>query len=106
MVIAPVLIYEGGASMRTAVLSATMMLLVTTAFAQSLNEQPAIAHAYYGRDGFWHCDPGYVAGESGQCEQILDARRLSASGRLREFELAGRTSAGSDTQEHRGESVR
>jgi hypothetical protein len=79
--------------MRTALLSATVLLLVTNAYAQSLNEQPAIPHAHYGRDGFWHCDPGYAAGESGGCEPVVNPARFSASGRLREFEIAERMEA-------------
>lgn len=74
--------------MRTVLLSATVLLLVTNAYAQSLDEQPAVAHAHYGRDGFWHCDPGYAAGESGGCELVVNPARFSASGRLREFEIA------------------
>jgi hypothetical protein len=84
--------------MKTLLLSASVLLLVTNAHAQSLNEQPAIPHAHYGRDGFWHCDPGYAAGESGGCEQIVNPQLLSAYGRLREFELAERMSAGRSTR--------
>lgn len=69
-------------------LSAAVLLLISNAHAESSNEQPAVAHAYYGRDGFWHCDPGYAADESGACEPIVNAQRSSASGRLREFELS------------------
>lgn len=66
---------------------ATALLLTSNAHAQSSNEQPAVPHAHYGRDGFWRCDDGYAAGESGACEPLQNARRASASGRLREFEL-------------------
>ena len=79
--------------MRTILLSAAVLLLVANAYAQSLNEQPAISHAHYGRDGFWHCDPGFAAGESGECEPIVNPQLFSASGRLREFELTDRMSA-------------
>ena len=79
--------------MKTALLSATVLLLVTNVYAQSLNEQPAVPHAHYGRDGFWHCDPGYAAGESGGCELVVNPQRFSVSGRLREFEVAERSEA-------------
>ncbi|HSD10376.1 MAG TPA: hypothetical protein VLF14_05310 [Candidatus Binatia bacterium] len=84
--------------MRTLLLSATVLLLLTNAHAQSLNEQPAIPHAHYGRDGFWHCDPGYASGDSGVCERLVDPQRLSVYGRLREFELAERMSAAATMQ--------
>ena len=75
---------------RTILLSGAL-LLFTNAYAQTLNGQPAVPHAFYGRDGFWHCDPGYAAGESGGCERVVDPQRLSAWGRLREFEISERT---------------
>jgi hypothetical protein len=84
--------------MKPFLLSATVFLLVTSAYGESLNEQPAIPHAHYGRDGFWHCDPGYVAAQSGGCEPLVDPQLLSASGRLREFERAERLKASRDTQ--------
>jgi hypothetical protein len=94
-------VYEKGeAKMRMLLVSATVMLLAVSAYAESLNEQPAVPHAYYGRDGFWHCDPGYVSGSSGGCEEISNPRMLSVSGRLREFELAEGKSAVSDAQRH------
>jgi len=71
-------------------LSALVLALITNAYAQG--EQPAVAHAHYGRDGFWHCDQGYFTGESGACEPIVNAQRASAYGRLREFELSERMS--------------
>jgi hypothetical protein len=84
--------------MKTLLLSATVLLLVTNGYAQSVNEQPAVPHARYGRDGFWHCDPGYVAGESGGCEPVVDPRLLSVYGRLREFETTEQASTPRNTQ--------
>ena len=84
--------------MRTIILSATALLLVTNAYAQSLREQPAVPHAYYGRDGFWHCDPGYAAGESGGCEPVVNPQLFSATGRLREFETSERVNNTATTQ--------
>jgi hypothetical protein len=69
----------------TTLLAAAALLLVTRAYGQSAKEQPQVPHAHYGRDGFWHCDGGYAAGESGSCEPIV-AWRFSASSRLRELE--------------------
>src|SRR5262245_14957468 len=78
--------------MMKAFLVSTMAILLTTgAFAQSVNQQPEVPHAYYGRDGFWHCDPGYAAGESGGCELVANPQRLSAAGRLRELAMGERT---------------
>jgi hypothetical protein len=84
--------------MRTALLSATVLLLVTNAHAQSLTEQPAVPHAHYGRDGFWHCDLGYAAGDSGRCEPVVNPQRFSVSGRLHEFEIAERREASARMQ--------
>jgi hypothetical protein len=66
---------------------AAALFLAANAYAESANEQPAIAHAHYGRDGFWHCDQGYANGESGRCEVITNPSRSSAYTRLREYEL-------------------
>jgi len=74
-------------------ISATALLLITSAYAQSVNEQPEVPHAYYGRDGFWHCDAGYTAGESGGCELVENPQLLSAAGRLRELEMSERVNA-------------
>ena len=78
--------------MRTILLCVTTLLFVTTAYAEPV-EQPAVPHAYYGRDGFWHCDPGYAAGESGGCELVGNPQLLSAAGRLRELEMSERVNA-------------
>jgi len=61
------------------------LLLTANAYAGPSTDQPSVPHAHYGRDGFWHCDEGYITGESGSCERI-DYRRTSAYTRLREFE--------------------
>ncbi len=84
--------------MRTILIAAMTLLLTTSAYAQSVNQQPEVPHAYYGRDGFWHCDPGYAAGESGGCELVANPQLLSAGGRLRELEMSERTSAPVKTQ--------
>ena len=73
--------------MRTILVSAFALLLTTIAYAQSAKEQPEVPHAHYGRDGFWHCDPGYAAGESGGCEPVANPRLQSATGRLHEDEI-------------------
>ena len=74
----------------TTLLAAAALLLAIQANAQSTNEQPKVPHAYYGRDGFWHCQDGYAAGESGACEPVATVRRSSASVRLRELERSER----------------
>jgi hypothetical protein len=84
--------------MKKMILLSMTLLLFTNAYAQSLNEQPAVPHAYYGRDGFWHCDPGYAAGESGGCEPVVNPQRLSSAGRLHEFEISERMNAAARTQ--------
>jgi hypothetical protein len=84
---------RGRAMMRTILISAMALLLTTGAYAQSMNQQPEVPHAYYGRDGFWHCDPGYAAGESGGCELVGNPQLLSAAGRLRELEMSERVNA-------------
>jgi hypothetical protein len=71
-------------------LALASLLLTANAYAGPSTDQPSVPHAHYGRDGFWHCDEGYITGESGSCEQV-DYRRTSAYTRLREFE-DGRTS--------------
>jgi hypothetical protein len=76
---------------RTTILLATgVLLLVTNAHAQSSKEQPKVANAHYGRDGFWHCDDGYAAGETGACEPVAKVWRSSTSFRLRELERSER----------------
>jgi hypothetical protein len=79
--------------MRTILVSAFTLVLTTGAYAQSVSQQPEVPHAYYGRDGFWHCDPGYAAGESGGCELLANPQLFSAAGRLRELERSERTNA-------------
>jgi hypothetical protein len=86
--------------LRTILLSVTALLLVTNAYAQSMSEQPAVPHAYYGRDGFWHCDPGYAAGESGGCEPVVNPLLFSTAGRLREFEISERMNTTAPTHAH------
>jgi hypothetical protein len=66
-------------------LALASLLLAANAYAGPSNDQPRVPHAHYGRDGFWHCDDGYITGESGACEPV-DYRRTSAYTRLREFE--------------------
>ena len=66
-------------------LALSAFLLTANAYAGPSTEQPRVPHAHYGRDGFWHCDDGYITGESGTCEP-LDYRRTSAYTRLREYE--------------------
>jgi len=68
-------------------LALASLLLVANAYAGPSTDQPRVPHAHYGRDGFWHCDDGYITGESGSCEPV-DYRRTSAYTRLREFEDA------------------
>lgn len=71
-------------------LTATVLFLaVPDARPQSSDEQPAIPHAHYGRDGFWHCDEGYATGESGACEAVASGSASSTYTRLREFERSG-----------------
>ena len=67
-------------------LGAATLLLATNAWAQSSDNQPSMPHAYYGRDGFWHCEQGYAAGESGACEEIKEGWRYSTFTRLRRAE--------------------
>jgi hypothetical protein len=69
-----------------ALLAAATLFLATGAFAESSDNQPSIPHAYYGRDGFWHCERGYVAGESGACEPIKETWRYSTFTRLEKAE--------------------
>jgi len=71
-------------------LAAAALLLATQAHAQSSKEQPKVANAHYGRDGFWHCDDGYAAGETGACEPVAKVWRSSATFRLRELERSER----------------
>jgi hypothetical protein len=66
-------------------LSAAVLLLAANAYAGPSTDQPRVPHAHYSRDGFWHCDDGYITGESGTCEPV-DYRRTSAYTRLREFQ--------------------
>jgi hypothetical protein len=66
-----------------AMLGALTLLVATSAFAQSMDNQPKIPHAFYGRDGFWHCEPGYRAGETGACEPLQENWRYSTFTRLR-----------------------
>jgi hypothetical protein len=68
-------------------LALAALLLAANAYAGSSTDQPSVPHAHYGRDGFWHCDDGYITGESGSCEPV-DYKRTSAYTRLREFEDA------------------
>jgi hypothetical protein len=82
-----------GRAMTKMIILSGALLLFTNAYAQSVNQQPEVPHAYYGRDGFWHCDPGYAAGESGGCELVGNPQLLSAAGRLRELEASERMSA-------------
>ena len=74
----------------TTLLAAAALLLATQAYAQSSKEQPKVPHAYYGRDGFWHCDDGYAAGETGACESVAIVWRSSTFSRLRELERSER----------------
>ena len=67
-----------------------MLLSVGTAWAQYTETQPKVPHAFYGRDGFWHCDPGYRAGESGGCEAIAEGWRYSTFTRLQRAESEDR----------------
>ena len=71
-------------------LAAAALLLAANAYAGPSTDQPRVPHAHYGRDGFWHCDDGYLAGESGACEPA-DYRRSSAYTRLRDYEDAEST---------------
>lgn len=68
-------------------LALAALLMGANAYAGPSTDQPRVPHAHYGRDGFWHCDDGYITGESGSCEPV-DYRRTSAYTRLREFEDA------------------
>jgi hypothetical protein len=74
---------------RTMLLSVATLALLTAAngYSQSSDEQPPVPHAHYARDGFWHCDEGYVTGESGACEAASSASRSTYT-RLREVERA------------------
>ena len=74
----------------TTLLAAAALLLAAQAHAQSSKEQPKVPHAYYGRDGFWHCDDGYAAGETGACEPVAIVWRSSTFSRLRELERSER----------------
>jgi hypothetical protein len=74
-----------------ALLVGAMLLSVGTARAQySEDNQPRVPHAFYGRDGFWHCEPGYRAGESGGCEATTDGWKYSAFTRLKRAESEDR----------------
>lgn len=73
---------------RMMLLATAALLLASGVWAQPSTEQPRVAHAHYGRDGFWHCDDGYSIGESGTCEALSNGWRRSAFTRLREFERA------------------
>jgi hypothetical protein len=74
---------------RTMLLSVAALALLAAAngYSQSSDEQPPVAHAHYARDGFWHCDEGYVIGESGACE-AAPSSPSSMYNRLREAERA------------------
>lgn len=74
-----------------ALVSAGVLLLLGTAQAVPPSDLPKVANAHYGRDGFWHCDAGYSAGDSGTCEPIVNPERSSVYGRLRDFEISERT---------------
>jgi hypothetical protein len=80
---------QGRIQMKTTskLLALAALLLAANAYAGPSNDQPRVPNAHYGRDGFWHCDEGYITGESGSCERV-DYRRTSAYTRLREFEDA------------------
>jgi hypothetical protein len=80
---------------RITILAAAALVFATGAFAQPSNDQPSVPHAHYGRDGFWHCDDGYVIGESGACEVMTNGWHRSAFTRLREFERADMAEANS-----------
>jgi hypothetical protein len=70
-------------------LVAATLLVGANAYAGPSTDQPRVPNAYYGRDGFWHCNDGYLTGESGACEPA-DYRRSSAYTRLRDFDDAER----------------
>jgi hypothetical protein len=70
-------------------LSVATLLLAANAYAGPSTDQPRVPNAYYGRDGFWHCNDGYLTGEDGTC-QPADYRRSSAYTRLRDFDDAER----------------
>ena len=80
-------------------LSVAALALLTAAngYSQSSDEQPPVAHAHYARDGFWHCDEGYVTGESGACEAASSAPR-SMHSRLREVERSDQASEQGNAQ--------
>ena len=72
--------------------AAALMVIVVAPAAKAEEElsQPVMAHAHYGRDGFWHCDEDYLPAENtGVCtpaSEVFD--RTSVYGRLRQFELS------------------
>jgi len=67
-------------------MGAAALFAAANAWAQSSDSQPTPPHAYYGRDGFWHCESGYVAGESGGCEEVKEGWRYSTFTRLQQAE--------------------
>jgi hypothetical protein len=73
-------------------LSAAALFLVANANAEEVTSQPAMAHAHYGSDGFWHCDDGYLPAENtGVCTpEVLVRDRVSVYMRLRQFSEAAR----------------
>ncbi len=75
---------------RSTLLAVATLLMAANAYAGPSTDQPRVPHAHYGRDGFWHCDEGYLAGESGACEPA-DYRRTSAYTRLRDYQDADDT---------------
>jgi hypothetical protein len=82
---------EGAPVMRTRTMllsvAALTLLAAANGYSQSSDEQPPVPHAHYARDGFWHCDEGYVTGESGTCEAAPSVPRSTYT-RLREVERA------------------
>ena len=74
-----------------ALLVGAMLLSVGNAWAQySEDNQPRVPHAFYGRDGFWHCESGYRAGESGGCEATTEGWKYSVFTRLQRAESEDR----------------
>jgi hypothetical protein len=74
-----------------ALLMGVVLLSAGTAWAQySEDNQPKVPHAFYGRDGFWHCDAGYRAGEDGGCEATTDGWKYSVYTRMQRAESEDR----------------
>ncbi|MET0153535.1 MAG: hypothetical protein ABW298_13120 [Candidatus Binatia bacterium] len=84
----------------SSLLAVATLLLAANSYAGPPTDQPRVPNAYYGRDGFWHCNEGYLTGESGTCEPA-DYRRSSAYTRLRDFDDAERMKGVSARDEQR-----